>query len=151
MDLSLIANLFKRDLNRLKDEILAYEHENDLWVIDGEITNSGGNLALHICGNLNHFIGATLGDTGYVRDRPAEFTDKHVPATELAAKIDATSAAVRQTLEKMAEEDWESEFPIEMWNKSHTTGEMIIHFLGHLNYHLGQINYHRRLLASASK
>lgn len=151
MDISPIISLFKRDLNRLKDEILAYEHENDLWVIDGEITNSGGNLALHICGNLNHFIGATLGDTGYVRDRPAEFIDKNVPVAELAQKIGATSVVVRQTLEKMAEEDWEREFPIEMWNKSHTTGEMIIHFLGHLNYHLGQINYHRRLLASTSQ
>ena len=151
MSPSAIISLFKRDLSRLKEEILSYEQESDLWVIGGEITNSAGNLALHICGNLNHFIGATLGDTGYVRDRPVEFTEKNTPMTELSAKIDATSAAVGQTLEKITEGDWEKEFPIQMWNKSHTTGEMVIHFLGHLNYHLGQINYHRRLLAAAKK
>lgn len=149
--LSMFITLFTRDLNRLKEEIHAYNRDPDLWIVKGEIANSAGNLALHICGNLNHFVGATLGDTGYVRDRPREFSDKNVPITDIEEKIEATKTAVRQTLEKLTEEDLAKEFPLQMWNSTHTIGFMLIHFLGHLSYHMGQINYHRRLLALAEK
>ena len=93
-----LLHLFIRDLNRLKKEILAYEDEAKLWVVEKEVNNSAGNLCLHLCGNLQHFIGATLGNTGYKRDRPGEFANKNVPVAEMETDIDNTISALQQTV-----------------------------------------------------
>ncbi len=61
-----LIKLFKKDLNALKQEVAAYTNEANLWVLDDDIKNSAGNLCLHLVGNLNHFIGATMGDTGAI-------------------------------------------------------------------------------------
>ena len=74
-----LLQLFQRDLEKLKTEISSYKDEKKIWVISGEVKNSAGNLCLHLCGNLQHFIGAVLGNSGYVRNRDAEFTRKNVP------------------------------------------------------------------------
>lgn len=138
--------LFERDIQRLHDEITAYEAENLLWELRPNIGNSAGNLALHVCGNLNHFIGATLGDSGYVRDRDSEFTMKHVPKQELLEKIASAKNVVLQTLLQLQDEDLHKTYPLEFAGKPLSTGELLLQLLGHLNYHLGQINYHRRML-----
>ncbi|MGO4708279.1 DinB family protein [Chryseobacterium sp. 2TAF14] len=141
-----IKSLFTRDLNQLKKEIESYQNEDAIWKIDKNILNSGGNLTLHLVGNINHFIGATLGDSGYVRNRELEFSLKNIPKTELIEKIEKTIDAVHSSLDKLTEEDLKKEYPIETLGYTMTTEYFLIHLFGHLGYHLGQVNYHRRLL-----
>lgn len=142
-----LIQLYTRDLEKLKAEIEQYSNEADLWKTSGEITNSGGNLTLHLIGNLKHFIGAVLGGSGFVRDRDAEFSKGGVSRNELLKEIDAASSIVKSTLEKLTDEDLAKIYPIEVFSQPLTTEFFLIHLTTHLSYHLGQINYHRRLLA----
>lgn len=138
--------LFERDLQRLKTEIEFYKDEDNLWVLKEGISNTAGNLCLHLLGNLNHFIGATLGNTGYVRHRDDEFSLKNIPRDDLYMNIENCILVVKGTLLKLTDEDLEKEFPLEKHGSIVRTLDMLLHLLGHLSYHLGQINYHRRLL-----
>lgn len=141
-----IAQIFERDLNKLKEEISLYADESTMWQVADGISNSAGNLCLHLLGNLNHFIGATLGKTGYVRNREAEFTQKNIGRTELLRQIDETKAVVVNTIKSLSAEDIQTLFPIEIMGKQSSVGYILIHLATHLSYHLGQINYHRRLI-----
>ncbi len=138
-------HFFERDLLKLKDELTLYKAESDMWLVKGHISNSAGNLSLHLLGNLNHFIGATLGNTGYVRQRDLEFSTQNTPRAEILAAIDNVTGIVKTTLASLNDADFEKEFPLKMQEKTVTTGQMMFHLLMHLSYHLGQINYHRRL------
>ncbi len=142
-----LLNLFERDLAKLKAEVEAYANEGDLWRVEGEIANSAGNLCLHLAGNLRHFFGAVLGGTDYVRDRDAEFASKFVPRVTLLAEVDAAAADVKAVLAKITIEDLQKTYPIEVFGHPMTTEFFLVHLATHLTYHLGQINYHRRLLA----
>jgi uncharacterized damage-inducible protein DinB len=142
-----LIELYERDLEKLKAEILQYADEADLWKTCEGITNSAGNLSLHLTGNLKHFFGAVLGGTGYVRERDAEFANKNVSRSEMLADIDATLDVVRSTLAGMVENDFDRPYPIEVFGHPMTTGYFLVHLTTHFNYHLGQINYHRRLLS----
>lgn len=141
-----LKKLFDRDLEKLKTEISSYKDEKKLWKISGEIKNSAGNLCLHLCGNLQHFIGAVLGNSGYIRNREAEFNTKNVPKTKLTEEIDQTTKIVHKTLSELKEDKLNEKFPINVFDYEMTTGFFLVHLVAHLNYHLGQINYHRRLL-----
>jgi uncharacterized damage-inducible protein DinB len=146
MVINALLELFKRDLNILHVEINLYSDESNLWITNAGIKNSAGNLSLHLCGNLRHFIGAVLGNTGYIRDRDAEFSKKNIPKDELLNSIDNTKEVVLNVLESLSEDQLEKDYPIEVFKKTMTTTYFLIHLLSHLNYHLGQINYYRRLL-----
>jgi len=113
--------------------------------MDKGISNSAGNLCLHLIGNLNMFIGNVLGKTDYVRNRPLEFSLKNVPRANLLQSINATIVIVDRTLNALGEEDLQLEFPLLVFEKKTSTEFMLIHLTTHLSYHLGQINYHRRL------
>ena len=141
-----LLDIFERDLNKLKEEISLYPDETKLWVIDKEISNSAGNLCLHLIGNLNYFIGAGLGNTGYVRERDKEFSLKNIPQKDLIDSVEKTKKVVIETLQQLSEVDFEKEYPEGKWREKATTGYLLILFSTHLSYHLGQINYHRRLL-----
>ncbi|MGU3374516.1 DinB family protein [Chryseobacterium sp. M5A1_1a] len=141
-----LRSLYNRDLNKLKAEIEAYQHEENLWKTDKNISNSAGNLCLHLVGNLSHFIGAQLGNTGYVRHRELEFSLKDIPKSELIEKIEATILIVDSVLSQLHEEDLKKEYPLVVFEDKMTTDFFLIHLIAHLDYHLGQINYHRRLL-----
>ena len=141
-----LTELYERDLNKLRDEIAGYTDENDLWKTSDGISNSAGNLCLHLTGNLKHFFGAVIGGTGYVRDRDAEFANKNISRSEMQADIDATRNVVLSTLAGLTEEDLDKPYPIEVFGQPMTTGYFVTHLATHFNYHLGQINYHRRLL-----
>ena len=143
-----LQSLYNRDLSKLKEEIGLYADEADLWKTGGAITNSAGNLTLHLIGNLRHFFGAVLGETGYIRDRDKEFLDAGVSRDELLAGIDQAAVDVKSTLDKLTDEDLAKNYPIEVFGHPMTTEFFLVHLATHLNYHLGQINYHRRLLAS---
>lgn len=138
--------LFERDLQKLKTEIELYKDEDNLWLIKKGIDNSAGNLCLHLIGNLSHFIGATLGNTGYVRHREDEFSLKNIPRQDLITNIENCRLIVKNTLVKLRAADLEKEFPQNVFDKSINTEMMLMHLATHLTYHLGQINYHRRLL-----
>ncbi|HKK76860.1 MAG TPA: DinB family protein [Saprospiraceae bacterium] len=148
MALSSLRPLFRRDIHKLYREVDAYAKEEELWIVDQKISNSAGNLALHVVGNLNHFVGAQLGNTDYQRDRDFEFHGKGVPKGELLEQIESTQEMVDQVLSRISPDQLDEDYPIEVFNKKMTTEFFLIHLLGHLNYHLGQINYHRRLLAT---
>ncbi|WP_300688537.1 DinB family protein [Chryseobacterium sp.] len=141
-----LKSLYNRDLNKLKTEIEAYQNEENLWKTDKNIANSAGNLCLHLVGNLNHFIGTHLGNTGYVRHRELEFSLKAVPRKELIEKIRATTVVIETALSQLSEDDLKKEYPLVVFEDTMTTDYFLIHLIAHLDYHLGQINYHRRLL-----
>lgn len=141
-----LSQIFERDLNRLLTEINLYKDEDKLWVVKEGTSNSAGNLCLHLLGNLNHFIGATLGHTGYVRYRDDEFSLKHIPRQDLSINIGNCILIVKNTLKGLPEEDLEKDFPLEVFGKKDSTEFILVHLATHLTYHLGQINYHRRLL-----
>jgi len=141
-----IRSLFNRDLNKLKIEIESYQNESQIWAIDKNISNSAGNLCLHLIGNINTYIGAELGKTGYIRDRPLEFSLKNVPKSELITKIEDTILVVNNALDSLNESDLEVIYPQIVFEKEMTTGFFLVHLSTHLGYHLGQINYHRRLI-----
>ncbi|MDR7370952.1 DinB family protein [Flavobacterium aquidurense] len=141
-----LKSLFNRDLNKLKVEIESYQNENQIWVIDKNISNSAGNLCLHLIGNLNTYIGAELGKTAYIRNRPLEFSLKDVPKSELITKIDETILVINNTLDSLTETDLEKIYPQIVFEKEMTTEFFLVHLSTHLAYHLGQINYHRRLI-----
>ena len=141
-----LLEIFERDLNKLKDEINRYRDEKKLWIARDEISNSAGNLCLHLTGNLNHFIGGLLGNSGYVRDREREFNSRDISREELLENIEKTIEVVKDSLNKLSNEDFERDFPVEFQSKTVKTDFMLLHLMSHLNYHLGQINYHRRLI-----
>jgi hypothetical protein len=138
--------LFARDIAKLKNEIELYKNEQNIWVIEASIANSAGNLCLHLVGNLNTYIGGELGKTGYVRHRDLEFSLKDIPRAELLTKIDETAMVVDVALACVTEEQLGQEYPMEVLAGKITTGYFLVHLAMHLSYHLGQVNYHRRLL-----
>ncbi|MBU2929970.1 DinB family protein [Winogradskyella psychrotolerans] len=141
-----LLKLFKRDINKLIDEINLYKHEPNIWKVDGIVTNSTGNLCLHLIANLNHFIGAILGDSGYVRQRELEFSLKDVPKSELIKQLENTLISVERTIKSLSLNDLQSEYKLHVFGEPMTTEYFLVHLNSHLAYHLGQINYHRRLL-----
>ena len=146
MMLATLCELYERDLRRLEAEINAYADEDKIWVVQGEITNAAGNLCLHLIGNLNHFIGAVLGNTGYVRDRENEFAATGIPRDTLITCLNETRHVVQTTLEQLTDTDLQQNYPIDKHGQVVTMPYMLLHLLTHLNYHLGQVNYHRRLV-----
>jgi len=141
-----LIKLFTRDLNALKHEVNSYSDENKMWLISEGISNSAGNLCLHLIGNLNHFIGETIGNSGYVRQRDLEFSLKNVPRTELIKQVDDTIITVESVLKGLTQADLQKEYKRRVFEDTMTTEYFLVHLTMHLAYHLGQINYHRRLL-----
>ena len=141
-----LIKLFNRDLNKIKKEIQLYKDQANLWKVDRLITNSAGNLCLHLIGNLNYFIGGILGDSGYVRQRDLEFSLKDIPKSELIKQVDETIVIVEDTLKSLTTTDLHKEYKLQVFKDTMTTEYFLVHLTTHLAYHLGQINYHRRLL-----
>jgi uncharacterized damage-inducible protein DinB len=138
--------IFKRDLLRLKTEINLYNDESKIWIIENSIANSAGNLCLHLIGNLNTYIGAEFGKTNYIRNRELEFSLKNISKKELIDKIESTILVVEMSLQKITELELQNEYQILVFDKKTTLEYLLVHLTTHLTYHLGQINYHRRLL-----
>jgi len=137
---------YLKDLNKLREEISLYKNENDLWVVKDRIQNSAGTLTLHLIGNLKHFIGAQLGNYGYVRNRDKEFADRNISRKIILQEIDEVIEIIQKVLPTITNEKFNSEYPIEFLKEKRLVGEILVILYGHLNYHLGQINYHRRLI-----
>jgi uncharacterized damage-inducible protein DinB len=142
-----LTAFFERDLFKLIEELEMYTDENTIWALKEGINNSAGTLCLHLVGNLRHFIGATLGNTGYVRQRDLEFSRRNFPREQLIDDIRNVFEMVISTLGQLPDEALNEDYPLEKHGAKVTTMHMLIHLFGHLNYHLGQVNYHRRLIS----
>jgi hypothetical protein len=141
-----LKTILSRDLLKLKSEIELYRDEKNIWLTDKGIANSGGNLCLHLIGNLNTYIGKEIGKTGYVRNRELEFSQKNIARTELVQKIEDVITVVQSSLDKLTVEELGKEYPLLVFDRETSTEYFLVHLAAHLSYHLGQINYHRRLL-----
>lgn len=146
MLIQVLKSLFTRDLNKLKKEIESYQNEERIWHIEKSITNCAGNLCLHLVGNLNTYIGGEIGKTGYIRQRDLEFSLKNVPRAELIQQVEDTIIVVNQSLDQLTEKALKEEYPLLIWKEKTSTEYFLLHLTTHLTYHLGQVNYHRRLL-----
>jgi uncharacterized damage-inducible protein DinB len=137
--------LFARELVRLTRQLDAIDDAH-LWQVGPGVTNSAGNLLLHLNGNLREYIGGQIGGVPYRRDRPREFAARDVPRAELAAALRELAALVPAVLGELAEERWDDTFPEDVLGRPLTNRQFVVHLYGHLNYHLGQIDYLRRVL-----
>lgn len=144
MSLSILPNLFTRELRALRREVEAYPDDSSPWQVIPGPPNTAGTLVLHLAGNLQHFIGAALGRTGYLRDREGEFARRELTRDRLLAEIDATVQVVDTTLARLSPEQLEAHYPVPVNGRIQRTGDFLLHLLSHLSYHLGQIDYHRR-------
>lgn len=141
-----ITTFFENDIEKLITEISLFTDEESLWKTKDGITNSAGNLALHLLGNLNHFIGTTLGNTNYVRNRDDEFLIKNVSREKLISDLKELQQTIKNTLPRLSQEDLQKDFPIKLKDQIFTIQNMLIYLLAHFNYHLGQVNYLRRMI-----
>lgn len=141
-----LKSLFTRDLNKLRHEIELYTNEENIWKVEHKIANSAGNLCLHLVGNLNTYIGKEIGNSGYIRNRELEFSLKNVPRAALLQKIDDTIHVVNTSLDNLDESALANEFPVLVFEAKTSSEYMLVHLATHLAYHLGQVNYHRRLI-----
>ena len=146
MLINTLKALYNRDLTKLKQELELYKGEENIWRVDKNILNSAGNLCLHLVGNLNTYVGAVLGHTGYIRNRPEEFSLKNVPRQELISKLEHTIDVLNTVLSSVTESQLQSEYPQPFNGNVVSTEYFLVHLATHLSYHLGQVNYHRRLL-----
>jgi uncharacterized damage-inducible protein DinB len=141
-----LATIFQRDLTKLYFEIEQYKSEDRLWITEQLIVNSAGNLCLHLIGNLKTYIGAELGDFAYTRNRDLEFSLNGLPKAELLTMVAETRTLVDETLRKLPADTLQDEYPMLVFTEKTSTEFFLVHLAAHLSYHLGQINYHRRLL-----
>jgi uncharacterized damage-inducible protein DinB len=141
-----------RDLRSLESEIRAYPDDESLWLAPQGISNSAGNLALHMCGNLRHFLGAALGGSGYARNRDAEFAARGMSRDDVCREVAAAISDVDSALGSLDESRLGETFPIPIAQppKHVRTSDMLVHLAVHLTYHLGQVDYHRRLLTEGA-
>lgn len=145
MLVKILQKIIIRDLEKLKVEISSYKDEKNLWRTNFLVSNSAGNLCLHIIGNLNTYIGLAIGNSGYVRNRELEFTDKNVSVQNLLDQIEKTIIMVNKTFDNLTDTDLQLEYTMEVSVGKTTTAYYLTHITAHLSYHLGQINYHRRI------
>ncbi len=143
----IIASILVRDLHAVQREIQSYETEADMWRIAEGTPNSAGTLALHLAGNLRHYVGTVLGGGSYVRDRSAEFSQRDVPRAEILRRLDAAISDVTSVLSRLTAARMVATFPEPAGGRWVSTEDMLIHLATHVTYHLGQIDYHRRLLS----
>ena len=141
-----LGTLYDRDLAKLQKEIDSFTEDANLWRITGDVKNSAGNLCVHLVGNLKMYIGNNLGSIPYTRDRDAEFSTKGVAKQDLSRMVAEAKSAVSATLAKMEDGELEKTYPEQVLGYPMTTGFFLVHLVAHLAYHLGQINYLRRIL-----
>lgn len=141
-----LIKIFSRDLDRLRNELQLFQHEANLWRTTGSVKNSAGNLSLHLIGNLNTYIGKNIGGSGYIRDRDAEFSLKDVSRTTLLQHIEETKATISTSLRLLTPEQLDAQYVEPVLGFEMTNSFFLVHLAAHFSYHLGQINYLRRIL-----
>jgi DinB superfamily len=146
-----LSTFFLRDLDGLRREIELYPDDAAPWAEIPGLPNRGGTLALHLAGNLRHFVGAILGGSGYVRDRDLEFSARGVSRTEILEKIAAARQEVEAGLAALDPASLDQDYPLPLGGRTISTRQFLIHLAVHLTFHLGQIDYHRRAATGDAK
>jgi uncharacterized damage-inducible protein DinB len=141
-----IVTILDRDLQTVRREVEAYAEEGELWREVPGISNVGGTLVLHLAGNIQHYFGTMLGGGEYQRNRPAEFARRDVPRAELLQEIAAARGAIEAALRVISDDDLQADFPEIITGCRIRTSEYLIHLATHFAYHLGQLDYHRRVV-----
>lgn len=141
-----LATLFRRDLAKLIQQIEGFRDDESLWQVLPGVSNSAGSLALHLQGNLREYVGRQLGQLPYVRNRPLEFSARGLSRREVCAQLTELKDTIPMVIENLSEEQLEMEYPEVVLEAATSTREFLIHLYGHLNWHLGQVNYLRRIL-----
>jgi len=141
-----LAALYSRDLAKLSKQIESFPNDELLWQTLPGVINSAGNLALHIEGNLSEFVGRQLGGLPYQRNRDLEFSSKSGSRAELSTRLAKLREYTLGVIEALNADELEKEYPQVVLDRPMSTGEFLIHLYGHLNWHLGQVDYLRRLL-----
>ena len=141
-----LAFLFSRDLTRLGRQIEAFPNDETLWETLPGVLNPAGNLALHIEGNLLEFVGRQLGKIPYKRNRELEFSLRGMSRHEIGTRIAEVRQSIPAVIQELSTEQMETEYPEVVLEVATTTRQFLIHLYGHLNWHLGQIDYLRRIL-----
>ena len=138
--------LFRRDLAKLIQHLESFPNDDSLWQFLPGVSNAAGNLALHIQGNLREYVGRQLGQLPYVRNRPLEFSSRGLSRSEVCAQLTELMDTIPMVIENLSEEQLEMQYPEVVLERATSTREFLIHLYGHLNWHLGQVNYLRRIL-----
>jgi hypothetical protein len=146
----LLADLFRRDLTRLTQELGAFPDDETVWKTLPGVTNSAGNLTRHLEGNLRHYIGTQLANIPYTRDRSVEFGPTRIPLAELIQRIETLQPLIPDIIAGLTQAQLDATFPEPLWGGERVTSQFLFHLYGHLNYHLGQIGYLRRILTSGN-
>ena len=141
-----VRTLILRELGAVLRSLEAYPDDASVWTEPPGLPNPGGTLALHVAGNLRHFIGHVLGGIAYVRDREAEFARRDVPRSELVAGIEAAREAVDRTLSALSDDALAAPYAESISGRTVSTGDFLAHLAVHLGWHLGQLDYHRRVV-----
>jgi hypothetical protein len=140
-----LASLFERDLLRFVQELRAFPDTTALWQTAPGVTNPAGTLALHIEGNLREYVGRQLGRIEYTRNRPLEFAARDLAHDEIVARVEAVQPVVPRIIEALSDETLRADFPEQYNGASISTQQFLMHLYAHLNYHLGQLDYLRRV------
>jgi uncharacterized damage-inducible protein DinB len=152
---SVVASTLDSYYEEVRDkihELLAPISTERLWAKPYPYANSIGHLLLHLTGNLNNYVGAQIAKTGYVRNRPLEFTDasKH-PKEKVLADFDAAIAMVVATIRKQSSEDWAAPYSDPTEPRTNTRFGCFMRMAAHAYHHTGQIIYlTKELTKSAS-
>jgi hypothetical protein len=141
-----VQYMLRRELGAVRRSVEAYPDDAALWILPPGLPNAGGTIALHLAGNLQHYLGAKLGQSGYIRNRDAEFARRGVSRKEILAELDAAAAAIDRGIGAVTEDTLTRPYPEHMAGKPVQTGDFVVHLLAHLAYHLGQLDYHRRVV-----
>ena len=135
-----------RELESFERELGLFPDENLIWSVAPGVSNSSGTLTLHVSGNLQYYVGAVLGASGYVRNRELEFTRRGVSRVALVSEIRQTKRVVRDVLSSLAPDRLILEYPEPLAGSRIATGLFLVHLSSHLAHHLGQVGYLRRIL-----
>jgi uncharacterized damage-inducible protein DinB len=142
--------LFARDIERLIQELRAFPDTAAIWQTAPGVSNSAGTLALHLEGNLREYIGRQLGEIPYSRQRPLEFSTRDVAQAELIARLEAVKASIPRVIRELSDSQLAANFPEPVLGKPMKTRQFLAHLLAHLSYHLGQVDYLRRITTGKS-
>jgi uncharacterized damage-inducible protein DinB len=146
-----LRRLLVRELETFAREVELFPDDASLWKTLPGVANSAGNLALHVCGNLNHFVGAVLGASGYLRNREAEFAARSGSRADVAQKLRETARAVADGLARLPPEALERPYPEPVAGLQLPCGRFLMHLAVHLGFHLGQAGYLRRIVTGDSR
>ena len=146
-----VRRLLTRELEAFAREVELFPDDESLWKTLPGVTNSAGNLALHVCGNLQHFVGGVLGGTGYVRDRPLEFGARAGRREDVARSLRETIPVVAAALGRVPEGALAAPYPEPHDGVQLPCGRFLLHICIHLAFHLGQAGYLRRALTGDAR